>query len=548
MKRNPAVAGVFYPKDRGSLVAQIEDCFLRGPGTLPSRDSGKREIIGGIVSNAGLWYCGPISAYFFKELKEDGKPDTFIIIGPDIEGFAGSKKPWVLYPSGTWEMPIGEFTIDDELNKAILREFSLAKIDADAHAQHSIEVILPFLGYLYGDIRFVPIIGLGYGHSIEFGQALARAIEKTGKDVVIIASSTGSHYEKFTKIRHKDRECINSIVKLDVDEFGRIVDRRSWNGSEAIIATITAAKKLGASQCKSLQYATNYEVTLDSGRESDDDSVIGYLSFIFRAESIFGSISSGTRIGRYEVVKKIGEGGMGIVFLCADLDLGTPVIVKTIIPAYTVKKETVDRFKREARMQARLRSHLHITTIYDVGVWKGLPFIAMEYVSAGNLRSLLLMKQRLSLDEAIIIFKQICSAISYAHSQGVIHRDLKPENILFTKEGNVKVSDFGLAKLEGESSLTVSGQVMGTLFYMSPEQRKGGGGDKRSDIYSLGVILFELLTSERPFEREDWSALFHQYDIPQEIRELILKALAISSKDRFQEVAEMSVILDNLVL
>lgn len=551
IRRKPSVAGQFYPNTREALIAQIEECFMRGPGSLPGNESGRREILAGVVSNAGLWYCGPVSAYFFKELKQDGRPETFIIIGPDITGFC---KSWALYPDGIWETPLGDARIDTELSHAIITETSIASIDAKAHElQHTVEVIIPFLQYLYGDIMFVPIVGTeSWGSGADLGIAIARAVEKTGRDAVLIASSTGTHYEGFTDIRGKDRKCIECVTRMDVASFISEIKslQASWNGYDAIASAITFSKTLGALECKFLQYSTSYEVALDLGKKElqDASSVVGYLSFAFYDKPAFVLEQEGMRIARYRLVRKIGEGGMGTVFLSNDPILGVPVVVKVMVPGQSTDQGSVERFKLEARAQARLRKHQNIVTIYDVGSWRGRPYIVMEYVGGGSLRSYLSKGVRLSWMDALSIFSQICEGVVAAHTENIIHRDLKPENILLTNEGIAKVSDFGLAKAQGDSSITIPGQVLGTWVYMSPEQASGRRVDNRSDIYSLGVILYEMLMQFRPNDRRDWEqALLHNRDIPNEISQLILKALSHDPDDRFQTVDNVLVLVNKIL-
>jgi|GEM_PF-1158087 len=210
----------------------------------------------------------------------------------------------------------------------------------------------------------------------------------------------------------------------------------------------------------------------------------------------------GTLIGRYEVVSEIGRGGMGIVFLAEDAKLGRKVALKLLPPSFAADEERRRRFLREARAAAAV-SHPNLVTLYDVGEHEGRAYIAMEYLPGRSLREVLVAK-RLSVDEAVDIARQVLAGLVHAHAAGLLHRDLKPENVLLGDDGRVRILDFGLAKLDRESepgdNTTRDGLVMGTPGYMSPEQARGQSLDARSDVFSFGVLLHELLTGKRPFD------------------------------------------------
>jgi len=214
-----------------------------------------------------------------------------------------------------------------------------------------------------------------------------------------------------------------------------------------------------------------------------------------------------TIIGRYRILQKLGEGGMGEVYLAEDTALGRKAALKFLPADYMAEAELQNRFRREARAAAAL-NHPNIITIYDVGEHQKRAWIAMEYVDGESLRDLI-AEQELSIGEVIDIAIQICEGLSEAHQRGIVHRDLKPANILLDKKGRVKIADFGLARLDEATTLTGEGVVMGTPAYMSPEQVKGKKLDSRTDIFSLGVLLYELITRRLPFAGETRNALYY---------------------------------------
>lgn len=203
---------------------------------------------------------------------------------------------------------------------------------------------------------------------------------------------------------------------------------------------------------------------------------------------------------RYEVQKRIGGGGMAIVYKAWDIFLQRPVAVKVLRAEYVEDSEFLKRFEREAQAAASL-SHPNIVAIYDIGEEEGLPYIIMEYVDGQTLKDKINDEAPLSDDEAVEITLQILEALGQAHQHGVIHRDIKPQNILLTKSGRVKVADFGIARAITSASTTIvhSEVIVGSAHYLSPEQARGGYTGEGSDIYSTGVVLYEMLTGEVPF-------------------------------------------------
>lgn len=209
----------------------------------------------------------------------------------------------------------------------------------------------------------------------------------------------------------------------------------------------------------------------------------------------------GQTISHYKVIEKLGEGGMGEVFLAEDTQLDRKVALKFLPPQYTEDPEINARFKREAKAAAAL-NHPNIITIHEIGEHEGKAFIAMEYVAGQSLRKIMdtnLTKLQ-QFSKVLDYASQICEGLNEAHQAGIVHRDIKPDNILLDAKGRVKIADFGLAKAQGRTKLTEEGSTMGTLNYMSPEQLNAADVDHRSDIWSFGVVLYEMITDRTPFE------------------------------------------------
>ncbi|HVY62818.1 MAG TPA: protein kinase, partial [Planctomycetota bacterium] len=214
-------------------------------------------------------------------------------------------------------------------------------------------------------------------------------------------------------------------------------------------------------------------------------------------------ICAGDGFGGYVLERKLGKGGMGIVFAATQLSLGRKVAIKVLAHDLLADPEFVKRFDREARALASL-NHPHIVKVIDKGIERGNVYLVMEYVDGVSLRDVM-NERRLSPRDALKLIPQLCEALEYAHSRGVIHRDIKPENILVDTAGAVKVADFGLARILDEQTvgrITRSNAVMGSLDYMAPEQReRTKEADHRADIYALGVVVYEMLTGELPLGR-----------------------------------------------
>ena len=261
------------------------------------------------------------------------------------------------------------------------------------------------------------------------------------------------------------------------------------------------------------------------------------------------------RIGKYAITGRIGRGGMGMVYRAYDEVLEREVAVKTLTLEGSLDDESRHRFAIEAKAAARLQ-HPNIITVYELGEDRGLPFIAMELLPGTDLDALMRSGEHLMLQEKLDLVIQVCRGLAYAHDHKIIHRDIKPSNVRVLEDGTVKIMDFGIAKL-GATSLTKTGMMVGTVHYMSPEQVRGQTLDGRSDLFSVGVILYELLAGRRPFAGERLTEVLYKivHDEPPEldVGELGAQAAGLQdtmrrtlAKDREQRPATAAVLADEL--
>ncbi|MGH9804182.1 MAG: serine/threonine-protein kinase, partial [Candidatus Acidiferrales bacterium] len=268
------------------------------------------------------------------------------------------------------------------------------------------------------------------------------------------------------------------------------------------------------------------------------------------------------RIGRYEIVEELGRGAMGAVYKARDPQIGRTVAIKVVLTANLNESELDEykqRFYREAQAAGQM-SHPNIVTIHDIAEDAGgHPFLVMEFIEGTTLDRLLFPgSERLGFAHSLDIGIQVASALDYAHARGVIHRDIKPANILITNDGRAKLTDFGIAKLAG-SQLTQVGQVMGTPAFMSPEQFTGAAVDSRTDIFSLGAVLYWVLTGEKPFPGDTITAIIFKMlhsnpvparqlnpALPAEIEPVLTKCLTKSPDERYQKAQELAAALGAL--
>lgn len=264
-------------------------------------------------------------------------------------------------------------------------------------------------------------------------------------------------------------------------------------------------------------------------------------------------ISKGQKINdRYEIVKTIGEGGMANVYLAYDTILDRNVAVKVLRGDLANDEKFVRRFQREA-LSASSLSHPNIVEVYDVGEDDGKYYIVMEYIEGKHLKTILKKRGKLTVTEVVDIMLQITEGMAHAHDSYIIHRDIKPQNIMILDNGVVKITDFGIATALNSTQLTQTNSVMGTVHYLPPEQANGKGATIRSDVYSMGILMYELLCGKLPFRGDNAVEIALKHlkepvppireempDIPQSIENIIIKATAKNPKNRYSDAREMN--------
>ncbi|MDD2261595.1 MAG: protein kinase, partial [Clostridia bacterium] len=261
---------------------------------------------------------------------------------------------------------------------------------------------------------------------------------------------------------------------------------------------------------------------------------------------------------RYELLSRMGTGGMAYVYKAKDKALNRTVAVKTLKDEYAQDKDFIKRFKDEALSVAKL-SHENIVNVYDVGYDNNLNYIVMECVEGTTLSSYMESIGPLDIKESIDISLQIFAALEHAHTNGIIHRDIKPQNILISKNGKIKVTDFGIAKAINAQTLTTDNKTFGSVHYISPEQAKGGFLNSSTDLYSTGIVMYEMLTGKVPFDADTPIAIVMKHlqddpvppmelreDIPEELNRIILKSIHKKPSDRYETAADVMIDLKNL--
>jgi tetratricopeptide (TPR) repeat protein/tRNA A-37 threonylcarbamoyl transferase component Bud32 len=276
-------------------------------------------------------------------------------------------------------------------------------------------------------------------------------------------------------------------------------------------------------------------------------------------ETSVGEFTRGTLFAeRYEIIEELGKGGMGNVYRVEDTKTKEEIALKLIKPEIASDKNTIDRFRNELTTARKIR-HLNVCGMFDLGEHEGTHFITMEYVSGQDLKGLIRQTGQLAVGTTINIAKQICDGLSEAHKLGVVHRDLKPSNIMINKEGDVRIMDFGIARSLKAKGITKAGAIIGTPDYISPEQVDGKDVDQRADIYSLGVILYEMATGQVPFEGDTPLSIAYKHkheapqdprkinaQIPEDLSHLILKCLEKDKDKRYQMSDELRAELENI--
>lgn len=264
-------------------------------------------------------------------------------------------------------------------------------------------------------------------------------------------------------------------------------------------------------------------------------------------------------LGKYIILEEIGRGGMGAVYKARDIELDRVVAIKVLSPYLVGEPRLVQRFMREARLAANL-DHPNIVTIYDIGGEGGYYYFVMKLLDGRPLKEILLQRGPLPLDEVVSIVRQLAAALDYAHGQNLIHRDVKPGNVILSSEGQAVLTDFGLAKVAENLKLTASGETIGTLEYMAPEQARGEV-DQRSDIYSLGVMAYEMIAGRLPFQGSNQASVLYQHlhepppplhqwrpEVPPEAEQAVLKAMAKDPAERYSRAGEFAQDLEHALL
>lgn len=265
-----------------------------------------------------------------------------------------------------------------------------------------------------------------------------------------------------------------------------------------------------------------------------------------------------TFAGRYQIIEELGIGGMGKVYKVFDKEIGERVVLKLLKPEIAAEEKVIERFRNEVKL-ARKITHKNVCRMHDFNKEQNIPYITMEYISGEDLKSTIKRIGALNAAKAIFIAKQICEGLAEAHRLAVIHRDLKPQNIMIDNQGNSHIMDFGIARSPMTEGLTTSGMMVGSPYYVSPEQVQAKEVDQRSDIYSLGVILYEMVTGEPPFTGEIPIAVAYKHTIekpknpsevndqvPEELGRVILKCLEKNKAKRYQSAQELYQELDNI--
>jgi len=301
-----------------------------------------------------------------------------------------------------------------------------------------------------------------------------------------------------------------------------------------------------------LKFCGECGTKLDASGPSHSPSPSDRASFTKTLETTTDELQRGTLFaGRYEVIEELGAGGMGRVYRVHDTKLNEEVALKLIRPEFGADKRTVERFHNEIKLARKIR-HKNVCGTHDLHEEGRTLYLTMEYVRGEDLKSLLHRTKTLTVGVALSISRQVAEGLAEAHKLGIVHRDLKPGNVMIDKEGQAKIMDFGIARAMREKGITGAGAIVGTPEYMSPEQVEGKETDQRADIYALGVILFEMVTGQVPFEGDTPFSIANKHksepppipkklapQIPEALNKLILRSLEKDKAKRYQTAEEL---------
>ena len=297
------------------------------------------------------------------------------------------------------------------------------------------------------------------------------------------------------------------------------------------------------------------EITPEPDEELEEKSA----DFTRTIESPTEELTTGTTFAdRYQIIEELGKGGMGRVYKALDTEIDEKVALKLIRPEIAANEKMIRRFRKELKT-ARQISHKNVCRMYHFGTKKGIRYITMEYVSGEDLKSSMKRMGQFTVGKAVFTAKQICEGLAEAHKLGIVHRDLKPQNIMIDEFGNVRIMDFGIARSLKTEDITKPGEIIGTRVYMSPEQAEAKDIDQRSDIYSVGLILYEMLANRLPFEEDIPLSVATKHmdgalkgpkeynpQVPEDLNRLILKCLEGEKEKRYQSVEELLIDLNNI--
>ena len=334
-----------------------------------------------------------------------------------------------------------------------------------------------------------------------------------------------------------------------------LAEAKNPEAEKNMVRVVERLENLEALMCRlDTEINTQLERSLSMGRISTTSNPAG----VSQMPTTFMNVVSALE-GRYQVLKELGRGGMGIVFQAYDKQLKEQVAIKILSPLLSNDSDALERLKREVSAARRI-THSNVIRIHDIAEANGLHYVSMEFFGGTNLKEYMKQAGHLSLMEAFNIAAQVCDGLRAAHEQGVIHRDLKTQNIIINAANQIKIIDFGLAYTQQMQGLTATGLIMGTPEYMSPEQVSGKKVDERADVYSLGIILYELFTGKVPFTGPSAISIGFQQmkdapppptslnsQIPLAVEKVILKALEKDPMQRHRSVAELKEDLDQAV-